>query len=184
MCACTHALSTWRILALSGTEGFVPGGSESLGRMGQGAKECYGDATQAQLFLLRPGVKLGARPTQTLSQSPRNFPRRDGAPEVEQKGEMIQSREAGQGLSTAHAWLAKQKPRIGRGVQPHPRPSHSSLGDPCPAPGPAQHTSPTPLRCLQGSQGVGRGMGPGEGARKTSDREVDFRGTTLGSIAM
>lgn len=127
MCACTHALSTWRILALSGTEGFVPGGSESLGRMGQGAKECYGDATQAQLFLLRPGVKLGARPTQTLSQSPRNFPRRDGAPEVEQKGEMIQSREVGQGLSTAHAWLAKQKPRIGRGVQPHPRPSHSSL---------------------------------------------------------
>ena len=126
MCACTHALSTWRILALSGTEGFVPGGSESLGRMGQGAKECYGDATQAQLFLLRPGVKLGARPTQTLSQSPRNFPRRDGAPEVEQKGEMIQSREAGQGLSTAHAWLAKQKPRIGRGVQPHPRPTQSS----------------------------------------------------------
>ena len=36
--------------------------------MGQGAKECYGDATQAQLFLLRPGVKLGARPTQTLAQ--------------------------------------------------------------------------------------------------------------------
>lgn len=110
--ACTHALSTWRVLALCGTEGFVPDWSESLGRMGQGAKECYGDATQAQLFLLRPVVKLGARPTQTLAQSPRNFPRCDSAPEVEQEGKMIQSREVGQGLSTAHAWLAKQKPCI------------------------------------------------------------------------
>lgn len=88
-----------------------------------GAKECHGDATQAHLFLLRTGVKLGARPNQTLSQSPRNFPRCDGAPEVK----MIQSREAGQGLSMAYAWLAKQKPGIGLGIQPNPRPSHSSL---------------------------------------------------------
>ena len=129
VCVCVHAHmpsahgECWHCVGL---KDLCPTGVND-GRMGQGAKECYCDATQAQLFLLRPGVKLGARPTQTLAQGPRTFPHCDSAPEVEQEGKMIQSREVGQGLSTAHAWLAKQKPCIGRGVQPHPRPSHSSL---------------------------------------------------------
>lgn len=131
-----------------------------------------------ELFLLGPGVKVGARPAQTLPRAPElSLP---GRWLLRSNVHLIQSREVGRSFPLACASPAEQGPYLGQGAQPYlrpPIPASETLAHPLAQPG----TLTTFFLSASRNPGSREGYGTRRrGRRAPTGREAGVGGSALG----